>query len=83
MSDITGIIVVIFAIACTILGQRKNTTIATRRQYALMAMASSLLIAVEAARRDQPTVALFFALAAGASLIGVILDYLKPTKPDA
>ncbi len=83
MNDITGIIVVTAAIACMVLGQRKNTPLAARRQYALMGMACSVLVAVEAAQRGEPGVTLLFALAACASLIGVVLDYVKPTKPGA
>lgn len=83
MSDFTGIIVVLLAMACMFLGQRKHTPKVVRRQYSLVGIIASVLVAVEAMHRGEPGVAGLFMLAAGSSLIGLVLDMLKPSNPNS
>ena len=83
MSDFTGIIVVIVAIACMFLGQRKSIQKHIRHQYSLMGIAMSALVAVEAMHRGAGGIAGLFTLAAACSLIGVLLDLLKPSNPNS
>jgi hypothetical protein len=83
MNDTIGIIVVIVAVVCMIIAQRKSTPRPTRTTYAFLGSVASIMIATEAAHRNEPGVLFLFAAAAAMSLLGIALDYLKPTKPGA
>ncbi len=80
MTDFTGIIVVITAIACMILAQRASSPKPTRRLYSIFGSATCVLVAIEAAHRHEPGVMFLFAAAATLSLFGVAIDYIKAAK---
>jgi hypothetical protein len=83
MNDNIGILVVIVAVVCMIIAQRRSTPRSSRVTYAFLGSIASIMVAVEAAHRNEPGVLFLFAAAAVVSLIGIALDYLKPTKPGA
>jgi len=80
MNDFIGIIVVIVAIACMLLAQRANLSRSNRTVYALLGSMASVMIAVEAAHRNEMGVMTLFAAAAAVSMLGLVMDYLKPTN---
>lgn len=77
MSELVRLIVVITAIACMALAQRKAAPRSARFQYSLMGSATSLLVATDAVTRGDTGTALLFAAAAACSLIALVRDYLK------
>lgn len=80
MSDFTGIIVVIVAVVCMYLAQRKSATTADRRVYSLLGSVASVLITFEAARRGASGVSILFASAAVISLMTLVFDYLSRNR---
>lgn len=83
MNDFIGILVVIVSIVCMLMAQRQSIPRGNRSVYALLGSVASIMIAVEAAQRSEPGVMILFAAAALVSVLGLIMDYLKPTNPDA
>ena len=83
MSNTIGIIMIMIAVACMLMAQGKSVSRRDRRTYGLLGSLTSIIIAVEASRRGEMGVMLLFAAGAGFSVIGIVLDLLKPTKPDA
>jgi hypothetical protein len=80
MSNITGIIVIIIAIACMYQAQRKTASSADRRLYSLLGSVASVLISLEALNRHEAGVCVLFALAAAVSLATLAVDFLKPSN---
>ena len=80
MSNLTGIIVIIIAIACMYQAQRKTATSGDRRAYSFLGSVASVLIALEALHRHEAGVCVLFALAAAVSLATLAVDYFKPSN---
>lgn len=83
MSDIILTIVLAVAVGCVYLSQRRNAPKSTRKMYSLLGSIACAMIAVESARREQPGMPMLFATASLIGLATLVLDYLKPSKPDA
>lgn len=83
MSDIILTVVLAVAVTCMYIAQRKATPRSGKFTYTLLGCVACVMIAIEAARRDQPNMIVLFSVAALISLASLALDYLKPSNPDA
>lgn len=83
MNEIINAAIVVIAVVCMLLAQRKTASRADRRLFGLLGSMASAMVAVKASQNGEMSTMLLFAGAAGFGLIGLVLDYLKPTKPDA
>jgi hypothetical protein len=78
-----NLLVLLIAVASMVLAQRKKTPKPDRKLYSLLGIVASIVVVFKAIGLGQSGTAVLFAAAAAVSLLGVVMDYLKPSNTDS